>query len=121
MRSWYRKDLKPFAQALRKNMTPQEKKLWNFYLKNLPVIVKRQRIIEGYIADFYIPSSKLVIEIDGSQHFEEDAYEYDRIRDEKMQSLGLTVLRFTNRDIDENIRGVYFEINRHLNLPVAEK
>ena len=66
----------------------------------------RQRIIGEYIVDFYYPAVKLVIEIDGSQHYEEDAIEYDTIRTSYLEGLGLTVKRFTNMDIDHNFTGV---------------
>ena len=64
----YNKNLNPIAQSLRKEMTPEEKKIWYQFLKKLPVSVYRQRIVGNYIADFYIASKKLVIEIDGLQH-----------------------------------------------------
>ena len=64
----------------------------------------RQYRIENYIVDFYAPSIKLVIELDGSQHYEEKGSEYDRLRTEKMNEMGITVLRFTNPDIDKHLR-----------------
>ncbi len=120
--SWYTKELKPYAQELRKNetMTPQEKQLWYHFLKNLPFTVKRQKIFGGYIADFYIPSAKIVIELDGSQHYSEEGLEYDQERNEYMESLGITVLRYSNADVDKNFDAVCEDI-RSKYLPLMGK
>ena len=120
--TWYSKDLKPYAQELRrnKNMTPQERKLWYHFLKDLPFPVKRQKIIGSYIADFYIPSGKLVIELDGSQHYTEEGKEYDSERDQYMHSLGITVLRYSNSDLTGNFAGVCENILAHLPSPHGE-
>ena len=117
--SWYSKNLKPFAQKLRKNrnMTPQERKLWYHFLRDLPFTVKRQKIIGGYIADFYISKAKLVIELDGSQHYEEAGLEYDKERDTYMKSLGLKVLRYSNTDLSRNFESVCEDIRTHLPSP----
>ena len=111
---WYKKELRPYARELRTNMTPEEKHLWYDFLKQLPVTVKRQKIIEGYIADFYIPSAKLVIELDGSQHFTEEGREYDEERNKLMESAGITVLRFPNADVNRHFREVCEEISKYL-------
>ena len=120
--SWYSKNLKPFAQELRKNrnMTPQERKLWYHFLRDLPFTVKRQKIIGGYIADFYISKANLVIELDGSQHYEEAGLEYDKERDAYMKSLGLTVLRYSNTDLSRNFEAVCDDIRTHLPSPHGE-
>ena len=68
------------ARNLRKSMTPQERRLWYDFLKNLPQTVYRQKIIGNFIVDFYISSCKLVIELDGAQHTEPQAVEYDAQR-----------------------------------------
>ena len=91
-------------------MTPEEKRLWYDFLKKIPLTVNRQKVIGDYIADFYIGGKKIVIEIDGAQHYEEDAAEYDRKRDAYMKSLGITVLRYTNRDVNNNFTGVCRDI-----------
>ena len=98
--------LLPNARRLRKEMTRHEKHLWYDFLRNYPVKVYKQRIIDNYIADFYCASAKLVIELDGSQHFTDDGIKSDKTRDEFMQSLGLKILRFSNADIDKNFEGV---------------
>ena len=107
---WYQKKLKPHAQKLRREMTKEERKLWYDFLKSLPVTVKRQKIIGGYIADFYIPSVKTVIELDGSQHYSEEGQEYDQERNTYMESLGLTVLRYSNADVNCNFSVVCEDI-----------
>ena len=92
-------------RELRRNSTAQESKLW-FYLKgkNLGVKFRRQHGIGPYIVDFYCKEKNLIIELDGSQHL--DAQEYDKERDEYIQTLAIKVLRFWNNEIDKNIEGV---------------
>ena len=97
-------------------MTPEERHLWYDFLRKLPIDVKRQKSIENYIVDFYIPSAKVVIEIDGAQHYEPENKEKDNIRDEKLNELGLTVLRYTNFDIKKRFRGVISDILNHVGL-----
>ena len=97
------------ARELRKNMTRQEKVLWEF-LRNYKFKFYRQRPIGRYIADFYCRKLRLVIEVDGSQHNAPEAVEYDRIRTEYMNSLGLTVIRFSNYEVDNNFSAVCAEI-----------
>lgn len=94
------------AKNLRKNMTKEEKHLWYDYLKDYPVRFLRQKVIDNYIADFYCSSAKLVIELDGSQHYEEKGLLKDRIRTEKMNERDLTVLRIPNNEIDNNFSDV---------------
>ena len=107
-------NLKSFAQKLRREMTKEERHLWYDFLKTLPVTVNRQKVIGLYIVDFYIASAKLVIELDGSQHFEEEGIASDRERDRTLTALGLRVLRFSNADVNQNFRGVCEEIARHI-------
>ena len=85
--------LKKNAQALRKGMTKEERHLWYDFLKTLPVTVHRQKVIGSYIVDFYCASAKLVIELDGSQHYEEMGRQKDEIRDAYLESIGCRVLR----------------------------
>ena len=94
------------ARELRKNMTPHERKLWFIYLKHRPEKWYKQRIIDFYIAGFYCAKAKLVIEIDGSQHFTNDAADYDKERTKILNAYGLKVLRFSNHDINENFNAV---------------
>ena len=107
-------NLKPYAQKLRREMTKEERHLWYDYLKSLPVTVKRQMVIGPYIVDFYIAEAKLVIELDGSQHFEEEGIAADQERDRYLSELGLSVLRYSNLDINRNFRGVCEDIGKYL-------
>lgn len=100
------------AKSLRKNMTKQEKHLWYDFLRSYPVKIYRQRIVDGFIADFYCYKAKLVIEIDGSQHFTPEGKEYDNFRTEILNQQGLCVVRFTNMDVDKNFEGVCYTIDR---------
>lgn len=86
------------ARNLRKSMTPQERRLWYDFLKNLPQTVYRQKIIGNFIVDFYISSCKLVIELDGAQR---TAY---------LQGIGCRVLRYANNAVDTNFAGVCEDI-----------
>lgn len=94
------------ARNLRKNMTKEERHLWYDYLRNYKVRFLRQKVIDNYIVDFYCSKAKLVIELDGSQHYEEKASLSDKIRTEKIERYGLTVLRIPNNEINENFDGV---------------
>jgi len=98
--------LTKLSQTLRKNMTRQERKLWYDFLSAYPVRFRRQVVIGNYIVDFYCHRAKLVVELDGSQHYMEEGLAADTQRTEYLQSLGLLVLRFSNLDINENLRGV---------------
>ena len=96
----YNPALTPRAQELRREATPQENHLWYDFLSTYPFRFLRQRIIGSYIVDFYCHEARLVIEVDGSQHFTKEALEYDQCRTAFLESLQLTVIRFTNRDVD---------------------
>ncbi len=115
----YNKKLKPVARKLRCAMTNSERRLWQRVRRNQLKGYKftRQKTIGNYIVDFYCPSAKLVIEIDGSQHYLEEGAEKDKIRDKRLADLGLTVMRFSNRDVFTNIEGVLQRIHRHLENP----
>ncbi len=87
-------------------MTPQERKLWYMFLRTYPVKFYKQRIIESFIVDFYCHAAKLVIEIDGSQHYEPQGQAYDEERTAILKKYGLEVLRFSNREINTDFRAV---------------
>ena len=103
-------------KALRNRLTPAEAALWNRLKKSQLAGKKfrRQHSFGYYIIDFYCPSAKLVVELDGSIHDTEEAHRYDRQRDAFMTSLGLKVLRFRNEDVLQNMSGVLMEIERCL-------
>ena len=103
------------AKTLRRNMTKEERHLWYDFFKTLSVTVNRQKVIGNYIVDFYIATSKIVIELDGSQHYDEKGIENDEIRDKYFNSLGITVLRYSNLDVKERFEGVCEDILNHIN------
>ena len=92
-------------------MTPHERKLWYLFLCKYPVKIYKQRIIGSFIVDFYCASAKLVIEVDGSQHYEPQGVTYDARRSQFLTALGLKVLRFSNREIDRDFRSVCMQID----------
>ena len=112
----YNKALVPNAQALRKNMTPEEKHFWYDFLKQLPVTAHRQYNIGNYIVDFYIPQKQLVIEIDGIQHLTEDNIKKDQLRDNFLKEQGLKVLRFSNECIHKNFIDVCQIVLTHIDV-----
>jgi very-short-patch-repair endonuclease len=100
------KNLTPYAQDLRNQMTKEERRLWYSFLRNHPVQFKRQAVCGNYILDFYCPLASLAIELDGSQHAEPEGLEKDSIRTEYLNSYGIYVLRIPNRRVWVNFRGV---------------
>ena len=94
------------AKALRKNMTKEERHLWYDFLKDYPVRCLRQKVIDNYIVDFYCHSARLIIELDGSQHYEEKGRLYDCVRTQHLEEHDLLVIRIPNNAINENFRGV---------------
>ena len=95
-------------------MTPLESKLWNLFLRRLPIRFKRQKLIGDYVVDFYCDKAKLVIEIDGGQYFEDVNHQKDNTRDKYLTSLGLKILRFDNHqmncEFDAVCQKIYSEI-----------
>ena len=100
------------ARKLRREMTKQERHLWYDYLKHYPVKFFRQRSIDRYIVDFYCSQAKLIVELDGSQHYTEDGLLYDSIRTEILERYGLAFLRFTNAEVDEYFEAVCMMIDQ---------
>lgn len=107
------------SQTLRKNMTKEERHLWYDFLKELPVTFRRQKVINNYIVDFYCASAKLVIELDGSHHYFDEGRQKDEKRDAFLTSLGLTVLRYSNDDVNNAFESVCQDIFNHLILQDA--
>ena len=108
----YDSKLKKNARTLRGNMTPQERRLWYTFLRAYPVKFYRQRVVGRYIVDFYCPLAALVVELDGSQHFEPSGAGRDMRRDAELAALGLLVLRFSNEEVNRNFSAVCDEIDR---------
>ncbi len=117
----YNKANIPLAKALRKNMTPWERKLWYEFLRTYPLHFQRQKAIDNYIVDFYCAKAKLVIELDGSGHCEDKQIEHDEIRTKELKQQDLRILRFSNLDIDRNFDGVCEYIDRAVKgLPLSQ-
>ena len=102
----YNKQLVPFAKQLRKEMTKEERHLWYDYLRTYPVRFSRQKVMGKYIADFCSAEAKLVIELDGSQHYDDRNMEKDAERTAFLETYGLMVIRIPNNEISRNFRGV---------------
>ena len=107
----YDRRLNPRAKQLRHEMTPQERKLWFHFLRDYPIKIYKQRVIEFFIVDFYCASAKLVIELDGSQHYTEQGLLYDHDRSCIIEQYGIQVLRFSNRDVDRHFDAVCAQID----------
>jgi len=114
----YNVNLKQYSRQLRENMTDAERHLWTKIRRKQVKGYQfyRQKPIGDYIVDFFCPRAKLVIEVDGSQHFSDEMTEYDRIRNEHLSSLGLRVLRFTNADVLAHIERVVENIEGKIPL-----
>ena len=100
------------AKNLKKSATREEKHLWYDFLSRYEIRFQRQKSIDNYIADFYCHKAKLVIELDGSQHYTEDGRHDDELRTEVLEEYGLRVIRITNKQIKTNFRGVCRYIDR---------
>ena len=107
-RRWiaYRQVLTTRAQALRRDPTPAEKKLWFELLRDLPYKFTRQKPLGHYIADFYCSSQRLVIEVDGDSHYTQEGQRHDRMRTAALELQGLRVARFTNTEVLQDFESV---------------
>ena len=107
-------ELRRRSRTLRSAMTDEERRLWFDFLRERPEHFRRQYIIGCYVVDFYCRTHKIIIELDGSQHYEERGAEYDRARDEFLRSSGNIVLRYSNKDINKRFSGVCEDILKYL-------
>ena len=94
------------SRELRKNMTGEESNLWYDFLRMYPVRFLKQKVIDDYIVDFYCAKAKLVVELDGSQHYEPEGIEYDKKRTNELEKRGLMVMRFSNNDVNADFKQV---------------
>ncbi len=120
MQSKHNKKLVPYAKQLRKEMTKEERHLWYDFLRQYPVRFLRQKVLGRYIADFYCPQAKLVIELDGSQHYEGDGIEADVQRTKFLESYGLKVIRIPNNVITQNFQGVCEYIDKEVKARISK-
>ena len=109
------------AKKLRKNMTPWERKLWYLFLKDYTFRFQRQKCIGEFIVDFYCHQAKLVVELDGSQHYEPQEQEYDRIRTSYLETQGMKVLRFSNLDVDRQFYSICEIIHQTVEERIEQK
>ena len=100
------------AKELRKNATPQENHLWYDFLSGYEIRFQRQKAIDNFIADFYCHQARLVIELDGSQHYTPEGKSHDEARSDVLRKYGLEVLRFYNGDVDDRFEGVCYIIDK---------
>ena len=107
------------AKKLRKNMTKEERHLWYDFLRDYPVRFLRQKVIDNYIVDFYCSKAGVVIELDGSQHYEDKAACANAIRTQRIEDRGLRVIRIPNNEVNQNFRGVceYIDLCVQQSLP----
>ena len=106
MQPKHNKELTPLAKQLRSEMTKEERHLWYDFLRTYPIRFSRQKVLGRYIVDFYSAKAKLVIELDGSQHYETDRVEKDEERTAFLNGYGLQVIRIPNHEVNENFEGV---------------
>ena len=111
----YKKNLREISKNLRSQPTEAERRLWRrLRLKHLGYVFHRQKPIADYIVDFYCSKVKLVVEVDGGYHTSAETTANDKVRDEIMRNLGLTVLRFSDSAVLNNINKVVETINKIL-------
>ena len=109
----YNKKLKSLARANRHSGNLSEALLWNELKQSkMGVRFTKQKIIGNYIADFYCPEKNIVIEIDGWSH--DNKYEYDKERDEYMRSLGIHVLRISDKDVKQDMSNILIWIKHNI-------
>ncbi|MGF1489433.1 MAG: endonuclease domain-containing protein [Prochloraceae cyanobacterium] len=112
----YQRHLIEKARSMRKNPTFAEKKLWQNYLRNLPIRILRQRPIDRFIVDFYCASYKIAIEVDGKQHYTKEGLAYDAERSAILSGYGIKIIRFTNQEVINNFDAVCEQIDNIFNL-----
>ena len=117
----YNRAIIPHAKALRKNMTKQERHLWYDFLRGHPSKFTRQKVLGRYIADFYCAKANLVIEIDGSQHYEEIGLRNDGERTDYLSKFGLIVVRIPNNEVDKNFNSVCEYIDSLVKQSLSQK
>ena len=121
MQPKHNQQLVPLAKQLRKEMTKEERHLWYDFLRTYPVRFSRQKALGRYIADFYSAEARLVIELDGSQHYEEKNREMDAQRTAFLENYGLRVIRIPNNAVSGNFRGVCEYIDTAVRQSLSQK
>lgn len=121
MRPKHNKGLVKYAKQLRNEMTKEERRLWYECLRRYPIRFSRQKIIGNYIADFYCAKAKLVVELDGSQHYTEENIIKDSERSAYFESLGIKVIRFGDNEVNQNFEGVCLRMDEEVKRRVIEE
>ena len=121
MQPKHNKQLVPLAKQLRKEMTKEERHLWYDFLRTYPIRFSRQKVLGKYIADFYSAEAKLVIELDGSQHYEDRNFQKDVERTGFLENYGLTVIRIPNNEVNRNFCGVCEYIDTAVKQSLSQK
>ena len=116
----HNKNIVPFAKELRKNMTKEERHLWYDFLKNYPIKFTRQKVLGKYIADFYCAKANLVVELDGSQHYEDVGLMNDEKRTQYLEQYGIKVIRISNLDVLKNFEGVCMHIDNVIKQSLSQ-
>ena len=106
MQRKHNKEIVPYAKELRKNMTKEERHLWYDFLRVYPIRFTRQKVLGRYIVDFYCAKAQIVIELDGSQHYESKGFAEDEARTAFLERYGLAVIRIPNHEVNENFYAV---------------
>ena len=121
MQPKHNKQLVPLAKQLRKEMTKEERQLWYDFLRTYSVRFSRQKVLGKYIADFYCAEAKLVVELDGSQHYEDGNMEKDAERTAFLEGYGLTLIRIPNNEVCKNFQGVCEYIDAVVRQSLSQK
>lgn len=108
------------AKMLRKTMTKEERHLWYDFLKDYPIRFYRQKVLGAFIADFYCAKAKLVVELDGTQHYQDQGAARDAVRTAYLERYDLQIVRFSNREVNENFRGVCEQIDFFVQRRIQE-
>ena len=120
MQRKHNKGLVPMAKQLRKDMTKEERHLWYDFLQKYPVRFSRQKVLGKYIADFYSAEAGVVVELDGSQHYESESLKKDVERTAFLEAYGLKVIRIPNNEINGNFRGVCEYIDKEVRQSLSQ-
>ena len=120
MQNKHNRELGPVAKMLRNNMTKEEKHLWYDYLRTYPVRFSRQKVLGKYIADFYSAEAKMIIELDGSQHYTTEGKAEDKERTDFLEKYGLKIIRISNMDVNRNFEGVCVYIDKMVRQSLSQ-
>ena len=115
----HNKSIIPLAKNLRRNMTKEERHLWYDFLRYCPIKFSRQKVLGKYIVDFYSAKAKLIVELDGSQHYDNDGILKDKERTAYLEEYGLKILRIPNNQVNQNFRGVCEHIENEIKKSIC--